>query len=107
MRPNRPWVGTRLASTEGWSVGMRDSEPDLSRRLVVGGVAAGLVTAAVAPASAQGTKEAASRPPTKSMVNPVNEYPRPPFPKQQQPWPGLAGRMDPRPDHGEKSYKGS
>jgi NAD(P)-dependent dehydrogenase (short-subunit alcohol dehydrogenase family) len=24
-----------------------------------------------------------------------------------QPWPGLAGKMNPRPDHGEKSYKGS
>ena len=39
--------------------------------------------------------------------NPVTRYPRPPFPKQQQPWPGLCSRMDPRPDHGEKSYKGS
>ncbi|MDQ6624133.1 MAG: SDR family oxidoreductase, partial [Verrucomicrobiota bacterium] len=26
---------------------------------------------------------------------------------QEQPWPGLAGKMDPKPDHGEKSYKGS
>ncbi|MDB5009369.1 MAG: short-chain dehydrogenase/reductase, partial [Mucilaginibacter sp.] len=26
---------------------------------------------------------------------------------QSQPWPGLAGKMNPRPDHGEKSYKGS
>jgi NAD(P)-dependent dehydrogenase (short-subunit alcohol dehydrogenase family) len=35
------------------------------------------------------------------------DYPKPPFPKQQQPWPGLCGKMDPRPDHGETSYKGS
>src|SRR3954451_9095257 len=34
-------------------------------------------------------------------------YPKPPFPKQQQPWPGLASKMEPRPDHGETSYKGS
>ncbi|MCC7271649.1 MAG: SDR family oxidoreductase [Alphaproteobacteria bacterium] len=34
-------------------------------------------------------------------------YPEPPFPKQQQPWPGLAGKMDPRPDHGETSYRGA
>src|SRR5213083_2218913 len=34
-------------------------------------------------------------------------FPHPPFPKQQQPWPGLASRMDPVPDHGERSYKGS
>jgi NAD(P)-dependent dehydrogenase (short-subunit alcohol dehydrogenase family) len=39
--------------------------------------------------------------------NPLEKYPKPPFPKQQQPWPGLASRMDPRPDHGETSYKGS
>ncbi|MDP9040762.1 MAG: SDR family oxidoreductase, partial [Bacteroidota bacterium] len=30
-----------------------------------------------------------------------------PFRNQSQPWPGLAGKMEPRPDHGEKSYKGS
>jgi len=34
-------------------------------------------------------------------------YPRPPFPEQQQPWPGLACRMQPPPDHGETSYVGS
>ena len=39
--------------------------------------------------------------------DPRTEYPQPPFPKQQQPWPGLASRMEPRPDHGEKSYRGS
>jgi NAD(P)-dependent dehydrogenase (short-subunit alcohol dehydrogenase family) len=41
-------------------------------------------------------------------VNPVTEYPRPPFPEQrEQDPPGLASQMDPRPDHGETSYKGS
>ncbi|MFC4177074.1 SDR family oxidoreductase [Flavobacterium gossypii] len=39
--------------------------------------------------------------------DPTTKYPRPPFKGQLQPWPGLAGKMDPRPDHGEKSYKGS
>ena len=34
------------------------------------------------------------------------EYPRPPFPKQSQPWPGLACKMQPLPDHGETSYVG-
>ena len=38
--------------------------------------------------------------------NPVTEYPRQPFPEQKQEWPGLASKMDPRPDHGEKSYHG-
>ena len=35
------------------------------------------------------------------------DYPKPPFPKQEQPWPGLACRMQPPPDHGESSYVGS
>src|SRR5205807_6600210 len=30
-----------------------------------------------------------------------------PFNKQSQPWPGLASKMEPRPDHGEGSYRGS
>jgi NAD(P)-dependent dehydrogenase (short-subunit alcohol dehydrogenase family) len=34
-------------------------------------------------------------------------YPKPPFPKQQQPMPGLTDAMKPVPDHGETSYKGS
>src|SRR3954465_11893147 len=41
------------------------------------------------------------------LQNPVEKYPKPPFKKQSQPWPGLASRMDPRPAHGETSYKGS
>ena len=39
--------------------------------------------------------------------DPLTAYPAPPFPKQQQPWPGLTSKMNPRPDHGETSYKGS
>jgi NAD(P)-dependent dehydrogenase (short-subunit alcohol dehydrogenase family) len=34
-------------------------------------------------------------------------YPRPPFPSQPQPMPGVTDAMTPVPDHGEKSYKGS
>ena len=41
------------------------------------------------------------------LTDPTAKYPRPPFEKQSQPFPGLAGKMNPRPDHGEKSYKGS
>ena len=40
-------------------------------------------------------------------MDPTNKYPRPPYKKQSQPWPGLASQMDPRPDHGETSYRGS
>lgn len=41
------------------------------------------------------------------LIDPVSRYPKPPFNKQSQSWPGLAGKMEPRPDHGETSYKGS
>jgi NAD(P)-dependent dehydrogenase (short-subunit alcohol dehydrogenase family) len=41
------------------------------------------------------------------LVDPRTKYPKPPFKEQSQPWPGLARDMDPLPDHGEKSYKGS
>ena len=36
-----------------------------------------------------------------------NIIPKPPFPKQKQPMPGLTSKMQPVPDHGEKSYRGS
>lgn len=35
------------------------------------------------------------------------DHPTPPFPAQRQPIPGLTAKMQPRPDHGEVSYKGS
>jgi NAD(P)-dependent dehydrogenase (short-subunit alcohol dehydrogenase family) len=40
-------------------------------------------------------------------MDPTDKYPKPPFPEQKQPWPGLASKMRPKPDHGETSYKGS
>jgi NAD(P)-dependent dehydrogenase (short-subunit alcohol dehydrogenase family) len=41
------------------------------------------------------------------LEDPRGKYPKPPFKSQQQEWPGLCSKMEPRPDHGEKSYKGS
>ena len=37
---------------------------------------------------------------------PITDAP-PPYNREEQPWPGLASKMDPRPDHGEQSYRGS
>jgi NAD(P)-dependent dehydrogenase (short-subunit alcohol dehydrogenase family) len=37
----------------------------------------------------------------------TSQYPKPPFPAQTQPMPGATDKMNPRPDHGETSYKGS
>lgn len=42
-----------------------------------------------------------------ALQNPQSKYPQPPFKEQTQPWPGLAQNMDPRPDHGETTYRGS
>jgi NAD(P)-dependent dehydrogenase (short-subunit alcohol dehydrogenase family) len=45
---------------------------------------------------------------TKQRANKVMlHYPRPPFPDQRQPMPGKTAAMNPTPDHGETSYKGS
>src|SRR5690606_5050686 len=37
----------------------------------------------------------------------MSQYPTPPFPDQKQPMPGLTRKMQPVPDHGEQSYRGS
>jgi NAD(P)-dependent dehydrogenase (short-subunit alcohol dehydrogenase family) len=37
----------------------------------------------------------------------MNEHAKPPFQKQKQPMPGKTEAMEPVPDHGEKSYRGS
>lgn len=36
----------------------------------------------------------------------MDDFPRPPFATQQQPIPGATDAMNPRPDHGETSYRG-
>jgi NAD(P)-dependent dehydrogenase (short-subunit alcohol dehydrogenase family) len=40
------------------------------------------------------------------MASPKQEL-KPPLPEQQQEMPGVTGKMKPRPDHGEESYRGS
>jgi NAD(P)-dependent dehydrogenase (short-subunit alcohol dehydrogenase family) len=44
---------------------------------------------------------------TTELQDPKTKYPGPPWKKQKQPWPGLACKMEPPPDHGERSYRGS
>jgi NAD(P)-dependent dehydrogenase (short-subunit alcohol dehydrogenase family) len=84
-----------------------NEEHNLSRRAILGGLGASLAAAAVAPIlSAEGATSSAAAP-AQPLVNPVTKYPKPPFKGQSQPFPGLASQMDPRPDHGETSYKGS
>ena len=41
-----------------------------------------------------------------AMQDPTKQYPQPKFDEQPQSAPGLARDMDPKPDHGETSYRG-
>ncbi|HEY0041946.1 MAG TPA: SDR family oxidoreductase, partial [Flavisolibacter sp.] len=84
-----------------------DSKYIISRRQVLSGLGVGLATLAISPALASpgGENTIASGP--ADLEDPTTKYPRPPFKGQKQPWPGLSKQMDPVPDHGEKSYKGS
>jgi NAD(P)-dependent dehydrogenase (short-subunit alcohol dehydrogenase family) len=81
----------------------------VSRRDAVSLVGMGVAAAAAAPGLAQQdgatNTTSASRGPT--MDDPRTKYPKPPFREQMQTWPGLANKMDPKPDHGETSYRGS
>ncbi len=80
-------------------------DPTFSRRQLVG-AGAGLAATAASSGAAMAQGAAAAPAPTMPQ-DPRTKYPQPPFKEQSQPWPGLAGRMEPRPDHGEKSYRGS
>nr|WP_298795328.1 SDR family oxidoreductase [uncultured Acetobacter sp.] len=71
---------------------------------------AGVAAAAGTPvfvnlAAAETVKENAMS--ASPLKDPRTLYPHAPFKAQPQPWPGLASKMAPRPDHGEKSYLGS
>ncbi|RYY12348.1 MAG: SDR family oxidoreductase [Alphaproteobacteria bacterium] len=76
-------------------------EIETNRRDLIGGA---VVFGAAACSSAQAV--AAPGTPT-ALRDPRDKYTRTPFPEQRQPWPGLASRMDPRPDHDERSYRDS
>jgi NAD(P)-dependent dehydrogenase (short-subunit alcohol dehydrogenase family) len=67
-------------------------------------------TASTKSKSMHSTKAAAAAP-TKTkdlytLQDPLKQYPRPPFPRQPQPVPGLDVKMKPLADHGEQSYVG-
>lgn len=42
-----------------------------------------------------------------TMQDPRKQYPKPDIPEQQQPEPGLDTKLQPKADHGEKTYRGS
>jgi hypothetical protein len=85
------------------------NSPDLSsRRAFVTSLGVGIAATVAAKSSV-----AVAATPTgqgsgpSGLHDPTTLYPKPPFAAQSQPWPGLASKMSPRPDHGEATYRGS
>jgi hypothetical protein len=79
----------------------------ISRRQAISGLGTGLVAVAAPRIFAAEGNSQQEFPLRGKLQDPTSKYPKPPFNGQTQPWPGLASKMDPRPDHGEESYKGS
>ncbi len=84
---------------------MSSSDKNISRRQLVGTLGAGIAAAAIAPAAHAQSGSGGST--AQPVADPTTKYPKPPYTSPFQPWPGLASKMTPPPDHGENSYKGS
>ncbi|WP_445430905.1 SDR family oxidoreductase [Chryseobacterium indoltheticum] len=83
-------------------------EDHMTRRKAIGKIAATIAVAAVAPAAlTQSSSNKTRNIKMPHLTDPRTKYPKPPFKSQSQPFPGLASKMTPVPDHGEKSYVGS
>jgi NAD(P)-dependent dehydrogenase (short-subunit alcohol dehydrogenase family) len=80
------------------------TEFDPGRRALMAGAAVTGAAAATGTAFAQGSQSSGEGAP---LTRQAADFPDPPYPRQEQPWPGLAQKMEPRPDHGEESYQGS
>ena len=80
-------------------------EHKIHRRTIINGIGLGLAAVAATPVLAH--TEKTNEPPPTGLEDPTAKYFKPPFEAQSQPWPGLVSKMNPRPDHGETSYKGS
>jgi NAD(P)-dependent dehydrogenase (short-subunit alcohol dehydrogenase family) len=80
---------------------MDDDRHGLTRRQALGLVGLGIAASSASP------ERPASNSSEVRMDDPRTKYPKPPFKQQNQTWPGLARDMEPKPDHGERSYRGS
>jgi hypothetical protein len=80
---------------------MAATKSPITRRRALAG------TAGLAGSLAMNVGQAKDNEQPQSSYNPLDKYPAPPFKRQSQPWPGLASRMDPPPDDGERTYRGS
>ncbi|WP_237442147.1 MULTISPECIES: SDR family oxidoreductase [unclassified Saccharibacter] len=85
----------------------REGASPVGRRALLSGMTA--LGSLSALSSAQAAKKAVSTTSAEAapLQDPVHHYPSPPFHQPLQSWPGLQSSMTPRPDCGEKSYKGA
>lgn len=79
---------------------------NISRRQLVGTLGAGIAASAM-PSVGEAQSPSECGPTAQPVANPTTKYLKPPYTSAFQPWPGLASKMTPPPDHGETSYKGS
>ena len=84
-----------------------NDQSTITRRKAISGLAVGLTSVSAAQVFANTSIMNEQEDQVQELIDPRKKYPAPPFKEQSQPWPGLASKMDPLPDHGEQSYKGS
>jgi len=82
-------------------------EKEITRRNAIGKIATTIAVAAVAPSAFAQSRKDSRNATGPDLTDPTTKYPKPPFKRQFQPFPGLASKMTPVPDHGEESYVGS
>src|SRR5436189_4661068 len=83
-----------------------DEQSGITRRKMISGLGVAGV-AALGVSNMFAAQESDQPMTTQKLEDPKNKYPKPPFKEHSQPWPGLASKMEPRPDHVEKNYRGS
>jgi len=81
-------------------------QSEITRRKMITRLGATSIAVLGGPTGAA-AQERQQRMRTQKLEDPKAKYPKPPFKEQSQPWPGLASKMEPRPDHGEMVYNGS
>jgi NAD(P)-dependent dehydrogenase (short-subunit alcohol dehydrogenase family) len=84
-----------------------NNKKHIGRRDAIKGLGAGLAILSAPSVFAKNPIKEIENSISSELEDPRNKYPKPPFKSQKQEWPGLCSKMEPRPDHGEKSYKGS
>jgi hypothetical protein len=67
-------------------------ENPISRRDFVTHVGAGIAGAAIIAAVPNAQAQTSTGNTAAPFVDPTSKYPKPPYPGQSQPWPGLAGK---------------